>query len=190
MSRVLITGASGAAGGGVIEAFLAAGWQVVGATHSTPGGEPHDALSWVTMDLADEASAQAGTAEAVKRLGGLDAIVCLAGGFRLTPIDESSWADFAALIDLDYRTTVGAVLAALPHLGEGASIVTIGAKTAQAPGPRSSAYAAAKAGVIAFSRRWRQSCGRAAFGSTASCPVRSTRPPIASRCRTPRRRTG
>jgi NAD(P)-dependent dehydrogenase (short-subunit alcohol dehydrogenase family) len=151
MSRVLITGASGGAGGGVVDAFLEAGWQVVGAARTTPGDEPREALSWVVMDLTDEAAARAGTAEAAARLGGLDALVCLAGGFRLTPIDEASWADFAGLLDLDYRTTVAAVLAALPHLGEGASIVTVGAKTAQAPGPRSSAYAAAKAGVIAFS---------------------------------------
>jgi len=151
MSRALITGASGAAGGGVIEAFLAAGWQVVGAARSAPPDEPREGLSWVSMDAADEGSARDATAAAVERLGGLDALVCLVGGFRLTPIDEASWADFASLIDLDYRPTVTAVLAALPHLGEGGSIVTVGAKAGQAPGPRSSAYASAKAGVIAFS---------------------------------------
>jgi NAD(P)-dependent dehydrogenase (short-subunit alcohol dehydrogenase family) len=150
MSRVLVTGASGQAGGGVVEAFLAAGWQVAG---STRGAAPEDSaagVTWVSMDLADEASARAGTAQAVERLGGLDAVVCLAGGFRLTPIDASSWEDFAGVMDLDYRPTVVTVLAALPHLGEGGSIVTIGAKAAQSPGPRSSGYVAAKAGVIAF----------------------------------------
>jgi NAD(P)-dependent dehydrogenase (short-subunit alcohol dehydrogenase family) len=151
MSRVIITGASGQAGGGVVDAFLASGWQVAGTTR---GAAPDDAaagVTWVSMDLADEASARAGTARVVQEIGGLDAVVCLAGGFRLTPIDEAGWDDFAAMIDLDFRPTVQAVLAALPHLGEGASIVTIGAKAAQAPGPRSSGYAAAKAGVIAFS---------------------------------------
>jgi NAD(P)-dependent dehydrogenase (short-subunit alcohol dehydrogenase family) len=135
----------------VVDAFVAAGWQVAGATRGTPPDEARDGLTWVSMDVADEASARGGMDVAVERLGGLDALVCLVGGFRLTPIDESSWADFAALIDLNARPTVGAVLAALPHLGEGGSIVTIGAKAAQAPGPRSSAYAAAKAGVIALS---------------------------------------
>jgi NAD(P)-dependent dehydrogenase (short-subunit alcohol dehydrogenase family) len=151
MSRVLVTGASGAAGGGVVEAFLAADWQVAGTTRGTPPADAADRVTWVSMDLADEESARAGTAQAVERMGGLDAVVCLAGGFRLTPVDEASWADFAGLVDLDYRPTVVTVLAALPHLGEGGSIVTIGAKAAQAPGPRSSAYVAAKAGVIAFS---------------------------------------
>lgn len=151
MSRVLVTGASGAAGGGVVDAFLAAGWQVAGTTRGTPPPDANDGVAWVSIDLADEASARAGTAQAVERMGGLDAVVCLAGGFRLTPIAESSWEDFAAIIDLDLRPTIVTVLAALPHLGEGGSFVTIGAKAAQAPGPRSSGYAAAKAGVIAFS---------------------------------------
>jgi NAD(P)-dependent dehydrogenase (short-subunit alcohol dehydrogenase family) len=151
MSRVLVTGASGAAGGGVVEAFLADGWQVAGTTRRAAPDDAPAGVTWIAMDLADEASARAGMAEAIKRLGGLDAVVCLAGGFRLTPIDEASWEDFSGLIDLDYRPTVVTVLAALPHLSEGGSIVTIGAKAAQAPGPRSTAYAAAKAGVIAFS---------------------------------------
>lgn len=151
MSRVLVTGASGQAGGGVVEAFLAAGWQVTGTARGSAPDNAAAGVSWVSMDLADEASAHAGTAQAAERMGGLDAVVCLAGGFRLTPIDASSWDDFAGVIDLDYRPTVVTVLAALPHLGEGGSIVTIGAKAAQSPGPRSSGYAAAKAGVIAFS---------------------------------------
>jgi NAD(P)-dependent dehydrogenase (short-subunit alcohol dehydrogenase family) len=151
MSRVLVTGASGAAGGGVVEAFLAAGWQVAGTTRGTPPADADGGVIWITMDLADEASTRAGIGQAVERMGGLNAIVCLAGGFRLTPVDEASWEDFAGLIDLDFRPTVVTVLAALPHLGAGGSIVTIGAKAAQAPGPRSSAYVAAKAGVIAFS---------------------------------------
>lgn len=151
MSRVLITGAAGGAGGGVAEAFLGAGWQVAGTTRGGPPEAGAPDITWVSMDLADEASTRAGMAEAVERLGGLDAVVCLAGGFRLTPIDEAGWGDFAAVIDLDFRPTVQAILAALPHLAEGASIVTIGAKAALSPGPRSSAYVAAKAGVIAFS---------------------------------------
>jgi NAD(P)-dependent dehydrogenase (short-subunit alcohol dehydrogenase family) len=151
MSRVLVTGASGQAGGGVVEAFLAAGWQVAGTTRGAAPDDAAPGLTWVSMDLADEESARAGLVQAAERMGGIDAAVCLAGGFRLTPVDEASWADFAGLIDLDYRPTVVTVLAALPHLGEGGSIVTIGAKAAQAPGPRSTAYVAAKAGVIAFS---------------------------------------
>jgi NAD(P)-dependent dehydrogenase (short-subunit alcohol dehydrogenase family) len=151
MSRVLITGAAGGAGGGVVEAFLAAGWQVAGTTRGEPPDDAAAAVTWVSMDLADEASARAGMTETVERLGGLDAVVCLAGGFRLTPIDDAGWGDFAALIDLDFRPTVQAILAALPHLAEGGTIVTIGAKAAQSPGPRSSAYVAAKAAVIALS---------------------------------------
>ncbi len=132
------------------EAFLEAGWKVAGTTR----GDPRDAderLAWVEADLADASAAATACGEAAEDLGGLDALVCLAGGFRTTPLDEASWDDYASLLELDFQPTVQAVLAALPHLREGSAIVTIGAKAAQAPGPRSSAYVAAKAAVIAFS---------------------------------------
>jgi NAD(P)-dependent dehydrogenase (short-subunit alcohol dehydrogenase family) len=151
MRRVLITGASGETGDGVIQAFRDAGWRVAGTARSAPAGGGRDGVAWVTADLTDATAAARAAADAVDQLEGLDALVCLVGGFRLTPVDSSGWEDFAALLDLSYRPTVIAVLAALPHLSEGAAIVTIGAKAAQAPGPRSSGYAAAKSAVIAFS---------------------------------------
>jgi NAD(P)-dependent dehydrogenase (short-subunit alcohol dehydrogenase family) len=151
MSRVLITGAGGAAGGGVSQAFLDAGWQVVGTTRGDAPGDAPAGIQWVSLDLTDEGATSAGVAGAAARLGGLDALVCLAGGFGLTPIDEASWSEFARQIDLNLRPTVQAVLATLPHLAEGSAIVTVGAKAAQSPRPRSSGWAAAKAGVIAFS---------------------------------------
>lgn len=151
MSAVLITGAAGAAGGGVAQAFLDAGWRVAGTTRGpAPADAPHG-VRWLRADFGEATAARTALEEARLELGGLDALVCLAGGFRLTPLDGAGWQDFAGLLDLDYRPTVQAVLAALPILSAGASIVTVGAKAAQAPGPRSSAYVAAKAAVIAFS---------------------------------------
>jgi NAD(P)-dependent dehydrogenase (short-subunit alcohol dehydrogenase family) len=135
MSLVLVTGASGAAGDGVLEAFLADGWQVAGTTRRAVQDDAPAGVTWIATDLADETSARAGILQAVERLGGLDAVICLAGGFRLTPIDDAAWEDFAGLIDLDYRPTVVTVLAALPHLGEGGSIVTIGAQGGTGPRP-------------------------------------------------------
>lgn len=151
MSGVVITGASGAAGGGVVEAFLEAGWSVAGTTRGSAPPSTEERLHWVQADLTHDDGARAALAGAADALGSIDALVCLAGGFGTTPLPEAAWDDFAALMALDYEPTVRAVLAALPHLDEGGAIVTIGAKAAQSPGPRSSGYAAAKAAVIAFS---------------------------------------
>lgn len=155
MNRVLVTGGTGGAGGGVIEAFAEAGWKIAGTTHGKPpksaASEP--AVHWLRADLADPVGARSALRRSVKALGGLDALVCLVGGYEATPIDELSWADVDRLLQLDLRPTVEAIVAARAALeasGSG-SIVTVGAKSAQSPGSRMSAYAAAKAGVIAFS---------------------------------------
>jgi NAD(P)-dependent dehydrogenase (short-subunit alcohol dehydrogenase family) len=155
MKRVLVTGSTGDLGGGVVAAFTAAGWKIAGTTHGKPpkpaAKEP--GVHWLRADLADPAGARSAVRRARKALGGLDALVCLVGGYEATPIDELSWADVDRLLQLDLRPTVEAVVAArvaLEASGTG-SIVTVGARGALAPGSRMSAYAAAKAGVIAFS---------------------------------------
>jgi NAD(P)-dependent dehydrogenase (short-subunit alcohol dehydrogenase family) len=155
MNRVLVTGATGGLGGGVIEAFTEADWEIAGTAHGKPPKRAANgpAVHWLRADLADPVGAQSAVRRARRALGGLDALVCLVGGYEATPVDELSWTDVDRLLQLDLRPTVEAVVAALAALeasGHG-SIVTVGAKSALSPGSRMSAYAAAKAGVIAFS---------------------------------------
>jgi NAD(P)-dependent dehydrogenase (short-subunit alcohol dehydrogenase family) len=150
--RVLITGASGGAGGGVVAAFLDAGWRVAAVTrHETPQ-EPAG-VTWVRADLRDAEAAQRMVADAVAALGGIDALVCLAGGYSSAKLEELSWADFEQQIGMSLRPTVEAVLGALPELRRSAAgaIVTIGAQTALKPGRNAGPYAAAKAAVATWS---------------------------------------
>src|SRR5262245_31098057 len=150
--RVLITGASGGAGGGVVAAFLDAGWKVAGVTRHDPPSEPAG-VAWVRADLADADAANRMVAAAVGALGGIDALVCLAGGYTSAKLDELSWTDFERQFATSLRPTVESVLAALPELrrsGAGA-IVTIGAQTALKPGRNAGPYAAAKAAVATWS---------------------------------------
>ena len=53
-------------------------------------------------------------ADAVAALGGLDALVCLAGGYTSAKLEELAWADFEEQIGKSLRPTVESVLAALP----------------------------------------------------------------------------
>ena len=149
--RALVTGASGGAGGGVLAAFLDAGWRVAGVTRRDPPPEPTD-VAWIRADIRDAASAEAMVAEAVGAMGGLDALVCLAGGFTSAPLDGLSWSDFDAQLASGLRPTVEAVLASLPHLREadGGCIVTVGAQAAAKPGRNAGPYAAVKSAIATW----------------------------------------
>ena len=150
--RVLITGAAGGAGGGVVAAFLDAGWRVAGVTRHDPPADPAD-VSWIRADLRDAETARRMVADAVGALGGIDALVCLAGGYSSAKLDELGWADFEKQIGMSLRPTVESVLAALPELrrSESGAIVTIGAQTALKPGRNAGPYAAAKAAIATWS---------------------------------------
>jgi NAD(P)-dependent dehydrogenase (short-subunit alcohol dehydrogenase family) len=157
MGRVIVTGAGGAVAGGVLESLIESGWKVAGLTRDGSPGSAHDGVMWFGADLTDAAAVRAAVESASAALGGLDALVCLAGGFRLTPLDEATWSDFEQLLSLDFRSTVETVLAAIPFLATAAessgdaAIVTIGARAALSTPPRSGPYVAAKAAVIAWS---------------------------------------
>ncbi len=150
--RVLVTGATGGAGGGVLAAFLDADWRVAAVTRRDPPEEPAG-VAWVRADLTDPEAARRMVADAVAELGGLDALVCLAGGYTSAKLEELSWADFDKQIATSLRPTVEAVLAALPELrqSKAGAIVTIGAQTALKPGRNAGPYAAAKSAVATWS---------------------------------------
>jgi NAD(P)-dependent dehydrogenase (short-subunit alcohol dehydrogenase family) len=182
--RVLVTGASGGAGGGVLAAFVDAGWRVVGVTRREPPGDPAG-VTWVRADLGDADAAQRMVAEAVEALGGLDALVCLAGGYSSAPLDELSWADFEAQIATSLRPTVEAVLAALPELrrSDAGTIVTIGAQTALKPGRNAGPYAAAKSAVATWSLAL--AAGLRAAGVRVNCVLPGTLDTEANRASMP-----
>jgi NAD(P)-dependent dehydrogenase (short-subunit alcohol dehydrogenase family) len=150
--RVLVTGATGGAGPGVLEAFLAAEWAVAAVSRGEPPADP-PGVTWVRADLSSTSDARRAAAESVEALGGLDALVCLTGGFGMTPIDELSWGAFDEQLGIGLRPIVETVIACRSALEAdgGGAIVTIGSQAALRPGPRVGPHAATKAAVIAWS---------------------------------------
>ncbi len=178
--RVLITGATGGAGGGVLAAFLDAGWQVAAVTRREPPDEP-PGVTWVRADISDAAAADRMVAGAVDALGGLDALVCLAGGYSSAKLEDLSWDDFEKQIGTSLRPTVESVLAALPELrqSEAGAIVTIGAQTALKPGRNAGPYAAAKAAVATWSLSL--AAGLKPAGIRVNCVLPGTLDTVANR---------
>ncbi len=146
--RIAITGAFGSLGAAVVEAALAAGAQVAAIDRVAAPADMHDALAIGGVDLADTAAAKTAIDNAAHSLGGLDALVNVAGTFRFETLAEGSPDTWDLLYRVNVRTAVAASKAALAHLPDGGRIVNIGAASALKSGAGVGAYTASKAGVL------------------------------------------
>ncbi len=146
---VAITGAFGALGQAVVKAVLAQGAKVAAIDRA---GEPRESLGaaqlFGNVDLANELSTRTTMDVIVGKLGRLDALVNIAGGFRWETVGEGKLETWDQLYQLNLRTVVSACKAALPLLPDNhGRIVNIGANGAVKAGAGMGAYAASKAGV-------------------------------------------
>jgi NAD(P)-dependent dehydrogenase (short-subunit alcohol dehydrogenase family) len=177
---VAVAGAAGNLGPTVVRRLAEEGFRVA------LGGrrlEPLEALAadagsetdTAVVDLLDPASTRAWADGVAERLGRVDGLVHLVGGWRGgTPIEEAPLEDWDALEGLLVRTLQHATQAFAGHLltsGRG-RFVLVSAAQAQAPTHRNAAYAAAKAAAetwtLALADRFRGT------GSTANIVVVGT----------------
>lgn len=146
--RVAITGARGALGRAVSVTFQAAGWSVAAINRAEAGADRTDrAVQIGGFDLRDPGAAQAAFDLAAERLGGVDALVNLAGDFSWTPVSRGGLDAWSDLFDANLRTCVNMCAAAVAGLSDGGAIVNVGAAAAERAGAGMGAYAASKAGV-------------------------------------------
>jgi 3-oxoacyl-[acyl-carrier protein] reductase len=160
--RALVTGASRGIGAAIAKALAAEGAdvaityeksselaaEVVGAIKAK--GRKAAAIQ---ADSADVAAVQASVEKAVAELGGLDILVNNAGIVRLSELKDISLADIDALLNVNVRAPIVASKAALPHLGKGGRIISIGSYFAdRVPAPIFGVYAASKSALIAFTK--------------------------------------
>ncbi|TRO97116.1 SDR family NAD(P)-dependent oxidoreductase [Glycocaulis profundi] len=145
--KIIVTGACGALGTAVSDALAAEGHKVAGFCSRTV--EPRSGFTPVQVgDIADPAEAQRAVTEAAGALGGVDALVCIAGGFVWETIADGAFETWQNMFDANLKTALAASLAALPRLPDGAGrIVMIGAAAAQPAGTGMGAYAASKSAV-------------------------------------------
>ncbi len=148
----LITGASKGIG-------LATAQQLAGDGHIVLGlarTEPADGFpgKFIPVDLSDrEASAAAINQFASEHE--IDGILNNVGLVHPAPLEDITLADFDAVIDVNLRVAIQTTQAALPNMkakGWGrivqtSSLVTVGV-------PFRTSYAAAKSGLISFTRSW------------------------------------
>lgn len=108
----------------------------------------------IVADMRDEAEAIRAVAAAAQRLGGLDGLVNCIGNSDFLTLDQITMAAWNEAFSINLTTHYLSCREALPHLRAAgrASIVNISAIAGIMPGVAGAAYAAAKAGVIQFTK--------------------------------------
>ena len=141
--RVAVTGAAGAAGRAVADAFHTAGAAVFGIDIVA------DDAPWPVFkaDLTTDAGARAAVAEA----GAIDVLANIAGGFTMgDAIADTSDETWDFMLNLNARTAFNACRAAVPGMVArgGGKIVNVGARGALRGAAAMGAYIASKSVVI------------------------------------------
>lgn len=150
--RVAITGGFGALGAAVVRAVQAAGGRAAAIDRAdAPQNKAAlgNAALFGGVDIADADAARATLDGVAQALGGLDALVNIAGTFRWETLGDGSLDTWDLLYRVNLRTAAAASKAALPHLRAGGAgrIVNVGAAASAKAGVGMGAYAASKSGV-------------------------------------------
>ena len=154
---VVVTGAYGSLGVAVAQAFADQGAKVAlfGRAATPPAslqqrfGAPHLLLG--NVELTNPPSTTAAMDSVQQRLGRLDVLVNVAGGFRWQKLENGDVDTWEQMYSMNLKTAVIASRAALPHLlaSAPASIVNVGAGAATKPATAGmGAYLASKSGVL------------------------------------------
>jgi 3-oxoacyl-[acyl-carrier protein] reductase len=160
--RALVTGASRGIGAEIAKTLAAEGADVA-ITYEKSAERAAEVVGAIKAmgrravaiqaDSADVAAVQASVEKTVAELGGLDVLVNNAGILRLSELKDISLADIDAMLNVNVRAPIVASKAALPHLGKGGRIITIGSYFAdRVPAPILGIYAASKSALSAFTK--------------------------------------
>ncbi len=180
---VLVTGASRGIGAAVAEVFATAGDRV--AVHYGSSRAAADAVAAslagdghvvVGADLGDPEAVRAMVAAAAEGLGGLDVLVNNAGVFTPHPITETTYAQWQRAwhdtLAVNLLGAANATWCAVPHMIEagGGRIVNVSSRGAFRGEPRSPAYGASKAALVAFGQSLARALGPHRIAVTTVAP--------------------
>lgn len=107
----------------------------------------------IQADSADPEAIARAVGDAIAALGGLDILVNSAAIGHTGMIADIDLADYQKVMDVNVRAPVLFAKAAIPHLGKGGRIVTIGSGLGErVPFPGITTYAMSKAALTSFNR--------------------------------------
>jgi NAD(P)-dependent dehydrogenase (short-subunit alcohol dehydrogenase family) len=136
---VIVTGASQGIGAGIVKAFLARGYNVVGTARSATKSKElsaSDHLALIDGHIGQFETAQKVAELAVRKFGSIDAVVANAGIFVVKPFTEYTADDFRALASTNLEGFIYIAQLAVKQMQaqkSGGSIVCITAALADNP---------------------------------------------------------
>src|SRR6266480_2514242 len=157
---VIVTGASQGIGAGVVQAFLARDYDVVGTARSATKSKElfaSDHLAPIDGDIVQFEPAQKVAQLAITRFGSIDAVVANAGIFLVKPFTEYTADDFRALVSTNLAGFIYITQLAVKQMQAqktGGSIVSISAALVDNPiaGVTASLSMITKGGLNAVTR--------------------------------------
>lgn len=154
----LITGAARGIGRAFAEAYIREGTRVAIADINAEGvratAEEIGALP-IVMDVTDQASIDAGVAQAAREMGGIDILVNNAALFDLAPIVEITRDSYDRLFALNVGGTLFTMQAVARHMierGKGGKIINMASQAGRRGEPLVAVYCATKAAVISLTQ--------------------------------------
>lgn len=127
------------------------------------------------LDLIDPRQPIGLAREIRSSLGQIYGLANIAGGFAMGPtVDETTPADWEAMLDLNLWTALNCTRAVVPHLREagGGRIVNVSARAATRGAPRMAPYCVAKAAIVTLTESLAEELKHA--GITANCILPGT----------------
>ncbi len=184
---VVITGAGGNIGSGIVRRMVDAGATVVAHTRSSSVSHLHDRsgqpLAAVVADLTTSDGPRLLVDAVLRDFGRFHALVNNAGIQPVTPLEDLTDDQWSEMIDTNltavHRLTQAAAAAMITR-GEGGSIIHISSIEGINPAPGHGHYSVSKAGLIMHSRAAASAYGSAGIRVNTVSPGLIARPGIAS----------
>jgi NAD(P)-dependent dehydrogenase (short-subunit alcohol dehydrogenase family) len=136
---VIVTGASQGIGAGVVQAFLARGYNVVGTSRNATKSKEFSASDHLVLidgDIGQFETAQKVAELAIKKFGSIDAVVANAGIFFVKPFTDYTAEDFKALVSTNLEGFIYITQLAVKQMlaqKSGGSIVSITSSMVENP---------------------------------------------------------
>ena len=149
----LVTGATSGIGLATAQAFVSAGFDVVGTGRRTAGLTPPAGVAYVDLDVANDDSATSAVSEVIQRFERIDVLVNNAGIGSAGAVEENSVHQAESVLNINVLGVIRMTKAVLPHMRAqgGGRVITISSVLGIAPQPFMALYVASKHAIEGFS---------------------------------------